>query len=166
MNRRGHCHPSKSEQQGRTRRRQHLVVVEQRYIRAMLAGTKSIEARLSRMRKPPWGEVAKGDLLWLKPPSRPITALAVAGRCRFESPTCQESVIAILSGAANEIAAQPGFFDAATPHARFVSLIEIARVVALNPIPFQKRDRRAWVVLDGPLYPNMNVAGLREDRSR
>ena len=147
------AHPAQSS----SRRRHHLVVVHARYISAILIGKKSVEVRLSRIRKPPWGDVSTGDLLWLKPPSRPVSALAVAGCCRFEFAENGDAVRALLASVATQSAVEPTYFDDVVNQARYVSLIEIARIVTLNPIALQKRDQRAWVMLKGPLRPDMQI---------
>jgi len=138
-------------------RRHHLVVVHQHYLTAMLAGKKRIECRLSRLRKPPFEAVATGDVLWLKPPSRPICAMALVGDCRFRELKPGEVLADVVAPYVTAIAADARFFDDAEPSARFLSLISLTKVVSFAPIPVMKRDQRAWVVLDGPVRPGMRV---------
>lgn|GEM_PF-2393032 len=142
-------------------RRHHLVVVHPCYIDAMLAGRKRVECRLSRLRKPPVEEVAPGDLLWLKPPSRPIRALAVAGECHYSSLEGGQTLASVVAPFRKAIAVDEAFFRDAESWARFVSLIELTQVMALAPMRVLKRDQRAWVVLDGPVRPGMRIESKR-----
>ncbi len=138
-------------------RRHHLVVVHQCYLDGMLAGKKRVECRLSRLRKPPWQEVAPGDLLWLKPPSRPICALAVVGNCHYRTLDGDATLASVVAPFKQAIAVDDKFFHEAESWARFVSLIELKQVMALAPMRALKRDQRAWVVLDGPVRPGMRI---------
>jgi len=144
-------------------RRHHLVVIHQRYLTAMLAGEKCMECRLSRLRKPPFEEVAAGDVLWLKPPSRPICAMASVGDCQFRELYPGEVLADVVAPFVTAIAADAGFFDDAEPSARFLSLISLTKVVSLAPIAVSKRDQRAWVVLDGPVRPGMRIESSSVD---
>ena len=144
---------------GRVTRTHHLVVVHRHYLDALLAGNKRVECRFSRLQKPPFGCVNPGDLLWLKPPSRPVSAIAVVGKCRFRKLSSGGSLFESLKADLPEIAAGPEFFERVQSGVRFISLISITKIVALSPMPVCKRDRRAWIVLDQPLRPNMRIVG-------
>lgn len=142
-------------------RRHHLVVVHQCYIDAMLVGEKSVECRLSRLRKPPFEEVAPGDLLWIKPPSRSICALAVAGECHYSLLERGQTLANVVAPFRKAIAVEKSFFENAQSWACFVSLIELTQVMALAQMRVLKRDQRAWVVLDGPVRPGMRIESKR-----
>ena len=138
--------------------RHHLVVVRDRYLGLILAGKKTVECRLSSVRKPPFGVASPGDLLWLKPPSQPIRAVAVAGRCLFRELRIPSDLPRLAQEHADQILAEEGFFADAVPWARFASLIWIRTVVNIRALPVRKSDQRAWVTLDGPPDPGMRIS--------
>jgi hypothetical protein len=124
----------------------------------MLAGRKSIECRLSSVCKAPFKAVSPGDMLWLKPPSQPIRAVARAGACRFIRLTDSNDVLQIAAQHGRQISAPAAFFESARAWAKFASLIWIESVVSLAPLSIIKRDQRAWVVLDGPPRPGKSIS--------
>lgn len=138
--------------------RHHLVILHQQYIELILSGRKRIECRLSTVRKAPFQAVATGDLLWIKPPSKPVIAMASVGRCEFHELRARSSLERVIRGRRRQIAAQSGFFEDASDWAKYISLIEIESIVMVNALPILKRDQRAWIVLDGAPYPGMDVA--------
>lgn len=142
--------------------RHHLVVLRDEYLELMVAGRKRIECRLSRMRRPPFQAVSPGDLMWLKLPSRPIYAVATAGRCSFHELRSGSDLASVLSKWSAQICAAEGFFDGASAWAKFASLIWIETIVVIRPMPIYKSDQRAWVVLDQMPFPQMRIGGRRE----
>jgi len=136
----------------------HLVVLHERYLRLMLAGRKRVECRLSTVRKAPFKCVAPGDLLWMKLPSRDVLAVAVTGRCRFVSLNRPSDLTRLLKAYESRILAEPDFFRDAVAWARYASLIWIDSIVSLRPMPVVKSDPRAWVVLNRPPFPYMQVS--------
>lgn len=139
--------------------RHHLVVLYDEYIDKMLDGRKQIECRLSSVRRAPYETVRTGDLLWFKPPSRPIRATAHVSACRYVRLDCSQDVTDIEATYGDQIAAAVEFFESATTWARYVSLIWVDWIMAITPLAVTKRDQRSWVVLDGPPSPGQ-VIGL------
>lgn len=137
--------------------RHHLVVLHEKYLQMLLAGDKQIECRLSSDRRPPFGRVADGDLLWLKLPSRPIHAVATAGHCLFRELADGGDLARTAREFGRLIGAPGSFYEDAAPWARYCSLIWIETVVRLRPMPVSKSDTRAWVVLDGMPWPGMRL---------
>ncbi len=137
----------------------HLVILHEHYLNLLLVGKKRIECRLSSVRRPPFGAVARGDLLWLKPPSRPVLGVASAGDCCFQRLAHRGELAGVVQEHGDSICAVAGFFDDAARWARFCSLIWIDTVVAIRPMSVHKSDQRAWVVLDRMPWPGMRVAG-------
>lgn len=57
----------------------HLVILHKPYLDLILAGTKTVESRLSRRRHPAASRLQQGDRLFLKQAGGDVLALAVAG---------------------------------------------------------------------------------------
>ncbi|MFQ5429657.1 MAG: hypothetical protein ACE5E1_05030 [Phycisphaerae bacterium] len=142
--------------------RHHLVILRDVYLDALLAGRKRIECRLSSIRRPPFEAVEPRDLLWFKRPSRPIHAVAVAGRCAFRELNAPADLARFVEPHTARICAEEGFFRDAAQWARFATLIWIDTVVRVSPIPIRKSDQRAWVVLDQMPIPHRPIASARQ----
>ena len=129
---------------------EHLVILRSDLLRAIVTGRKTIEGRVSQRRTAPFGQVRAEDLLWLKPVSGPITARATVGRVwSFErSVTCDwMSMVGRFRGAL----ADGGWLRQRAGCARYATFMRLRGVAMVPSVWIDKRDRRAWVVLDGPL---------------
>ena len=135
----------------------HLVVLHSRYLDLLLSGRKQIECRLSSVRRAPFEAVSPGDMLWLKPPSKPVRAVAVAGKCSYRELRNKHDLARISGRHAPMICAERGFFENAEDWARYLSLIWIETVVTISPMPIRKSDKRAWVVMDRAPWPGMRL---------
>lgn len=131
----------------------HLVVLQPRYLASILAGLKSVECRLSVRRVVPFGQVSRGDVLWLKRSGGPIVARAKARRVTSVHPVTPAEISTIINSFGRRIRADARFFRARR-RAGYATLIHLGSVTRLDPIDFPKRDRRAWVVL--PTAPSIS----------
>lgn len=135
----------------------HMAVFVEPYLRYVLEGRKTVESRFSVHRAPPYGCVEPGDILLIKSAAGPLAGVARVShvwsyrlsaqvwaeiRERFGPALCLEDEDAFVS---------------ARGHRRFATLMRIADVRPLPPLPVLKRDRRGWVVLrnahDAPFLP-------------
>jgi ASC-1-like (ASCH) protein len=128
----------------------HLVILRKVYLVRILRGQKKLECRLSRTRRPPFGVVSVGDTLWLKQSGGMILATAIAHRVTFIHPLTAAGFTDLQVRYADALGADSDFF-ADHAHSRFASIIHLSRVRHITPIKVPKPDRRAWVVLAGPL---------------
>ncbi|HSW44284.1 MAG TPA: ASCH domain-containing protein [Phycisphaerae bacterium] len=130
----------------------HLAIFYRAYLDAVLAGTKTIECRLSRTGNIPHCLVKPGDLLWLKESAGPVRAVATAGVVRgFRdlAPTRIDWLRRRFNAGIGGVAP----FWRQHRDARHATLIWLDNVCPLPPFNVIKRDRRAWVVLAGPPVP-------------
>lgn len=146
--------------------RHHLVVLREPYLGLILAGKKRIECRLGAVRRPPFESVAPGDLLWLKVPSGPIRAMAIAGKCLFRELGGGDELANLTRQYRDLICAEAAFYQDAAAWARFASLIWIDAVMAIGPMAVIKSDQRAWVVLDGLPVPGMRIGAAERPAVR
>lgn len=127
----------------------HLMIVKPQYIAPIITGRKTIECRLSRTPKPPFGCVDPGDTLWLKASGGLIVAMLRARRVTYINPVTPDALDAISDRYGSSILAAPLFF---TDHrsARYGTIIHLGHVRQLRPFRIRKRDRHAWVRLREP----------------
>jgi len=58
----------------------HLAVLHREYLDSIIAGRKTIEMRLTRTRRAPYGRIRSGDTIYFKQSSGPIRAVARSGK--------------------------------------------------------------------------------------
>ncbi len=131
----------------------HLVVLKKQYVDRVLHGHKTMECRLSRHRRPPFGVVHVGDLLWLKQSSGPITATATVGRVEYFHPLPEAKLANLRRRYGKPLQADAAFFDS-HQQARYATFIRLSRVRRIEPFRLEKNDRHAWVVLSTPPVPS------------
>ncbi len=128
----------------------HLVILHKIYLDRILRGRKTLECRLSRTRRPPFGAVSPGDTLWLKQSGGPVVATATVRRVTFIHPLQEADLANLRTRYADALQAHASFYTE-RQDARFATLIRLSRVRRIPPFDVQKSNRNGWVVLAGPL---------------
>lgn len=124
----------------------HLGIFVEPYLQYVLDGMKTVESRFSTRRCAPYNQVYKGDVVLLKKSSGPIVGLCKVSNAwsyQLEKGSWRE----IRKEYALDLCAQDPKFWAERKDANFVTLMRISNVLTIDPIKFEKRDRRGWVVL-------------------
>lgn len=124
----------------------HLAILVNPYLQLLLDGHKTIESRFSVQRRTPFDQVAQGDVILLKRSGGPIVGIGAVMQARFYEVTPQ-----VLEHIQTHYGPQLGIRDPAFWEARasasFATLLWLEHVMSITPIPFHKRDQRAWVIL-------------------
>lgn len=123
----------------------HLAVFSQPYLDLVLAGEKKIESRFSRNRCAPFDEIRSGDIVLLKEVSGPVCGVALANRIWFFD-LDNEPIDAIRQQYGGAILADDEFW-LRKEESSFATLIELTNPTSIEPLAFDKRDRRGWVSL-------------------
>ena len=141
----------------------HLAILKRAYLELILSGQKTIECRLTRTPKPPFGVLQTGQRIYLKQSSGPVRGLAKAGKVicrRIDGP---EDLNQIRQEYGGGIMAKDDFWQS-NCGAEYCTLIFLEEVRALpEPFRISKSDMRAWVVLDGKQgfdWPNKHPSEL------
>jgi hypothetical protein len=124
----------------------HLGIFSPPYIEFLLRGAKTVESRFSSVRCAPFYCVKPGDIVLVKRSSGPIVALFCAGEVwsyRLTSRTWKT----IRERFGEAISPTSKDFWRENESATYATLIQIEHVRQLKPIPWNKSDRRGWVVL-------------------
>lgn len=139
--------------------RGHLAILTRRFLQKVLTGEKPIESRLSKVRSAPFGCVARGDILFLKEVSGPLSGLARVTQAVFRGPLGAGEAQSIMAGYRIQLALDESF-EQSKKDSKYATLLYLGDVVAIRKFAFAKNDRRAWVVLlDGPC-DQLNVLQL------
>lgn len=124
----------------------HLVILKKPYLDSILAGQKTIESRFTRTKRPPFGQVASGDMLFLKESCGPVVATATAEAVKYLENLCPMRINKIRQQYNDKILADNQYWlDKAG--CRFGILIWLQNVQPTSPVRIDKKDLRGWVVL-------------------
>lgn len=129
--------------------REHVAIVHAWVAQAILDGTKTIESRFSRDKRPPFGRIAKGDTIYFR-----VAGGGYAVRCTVQKVECREAATPgliedIESKHRDRIGGDDAYWLAAR-RARCVTLVHLHRCAAIEDGPTldrQRGDRRAWFVI-------------------
>lgn len=124
----------------------HLAILVNPYLQLLLDGHKTIESRFSANRRAPYDQVQNGDVVLFKRSGGPITGIGLVVDTMFYQLTPH-----ILSQIREEFATELGISDPSfwsdRERAAFATLLRLSHVRTLRPIPYLKRDQRAWIIL-------------------
>ena len=128
--------------------RVHLAIFNEPFLSLLMNGIKTIESRFSINRIAPFNKISKGDIILIKESGKNVTGLFIAGRVTFYSNLNKTLFDKIESEFGEQICTQYSkeFWNQRSK-ANFATLIEIKKVIMINPIILKKRDRSGWSIL-------------------
>lgn len=126
----------------------HLAIFIGDYIEKILTGEKTIEGRFSIDKILPYGQVKKGDIIFLKQSGGMIVGEVEADNVLYYEGLNAEAIGKIRKEYNQELCAADGFWQAKA-NSHYVTLIFIKNPKRyLAPMRSKKHDRRAWVVIE------------------
>jgi hypothetical protein len=126
---------------------QHVAIVHRRYVDLILDGSKRVECRLTRTRKPPFGTVKAGERVWIKETSGPVRAAARVAKAQCLA-DLTPSGVEQLRRDFNALIRGDAAFWRAKRGSRFATLIWLENVRPVERGPAIPRSRgAAWFVL-------------------
>ena len=127
---------------------QHLAIVKKPYLDLILSGVKTLECRLTRQRRAPYGRIATGHTILLKQSSGPVRAHAVAGRV-LEVSGLTPRRIEQLRHRYNDVIMAEAAFWREKRRSRYACLIWLGHVEPVEPYCFIRTHKSlsAWDVL-------------------
>lgn len=130
----------------------HLMIVHERFAPDLISGRKSVESRLGRDRRAPFGRVNPGDLVYLKCSGGPVFAAATVERVdEFEDLTPGE--IENLRSTYEDRVLGGDAYWASKSDAKFATLVWLGSVRPVRdesaiPSELLKPSRNAWRTLE------------------
>jgi len=124
----------------------HLGVFIEPFLKHILDGSKTIEARFSERRCAPYRRVEKGDVLLLKKAGGPVVGLCEVGHV-WSYCVDPESLQDVRHQFAASMCAVNDSFWSEQHSACYATLLRIERVQPIPPVSWDKHDRRGWVVI-------------------
>ena len=131
----------------------HIAILKPGYIKAILAGTKTIESRLTKTAQPPFGKIVAGERLFLKVSGGPFTATAVASKVKAIEAKSPADVDRVYKRYGKQIGGDDAYWQAKRD-CRYITLIWLHDVEPLTIGPkYKPAYMKAWYVLDEALSP-------------
>ncbi|MCC7146360.1 MAG: ASCH domain-containing protein [Phycisphaeraceae bacterium] len=125
----------------------HVAILLPRYLSLILAGRKTIESRLTRSKRPPFGCVAAGDVIYFKRSGGPYQAKAVVERVRYFSNLTPAGVRQIHRQFGSLIGGEPAYWQSKST-SRYATLIWLKNVQPVHAGPaIPSSGWQAWWVL-------------------
>lgn len=127
-------------------KRYHLAVLKKAYVQEVLSGDKTVELRLMRTRRLPFGRISAGDEIFIKESCGPVAAKSVVGRVlEFEDLT--PARVRHLHKEYNKYVRGADEYWQDRADCRYACLIWLEDVERVEKRSIGKTDQRAWVVL-------------------
>jgi hypothetical protein len=123
-----------------------LAVFVEPFLRYVLDGSKTVDSRFSTNRCAPFGQVKRGDILLLKRSGGPVVGIAQV-RTVWSYRLNGASWRLIRERFTDALRAQEPEFWERRREATYATLMAIDNVTTVEPVEWEKRDRRGWVVL-------------------
>lgn len=131
----------------------HVAIIQRPYDQLILEGRKTIECRLTRQRRPPFGAVVPGERLYLKRSGGSFFGVAVADRV-WMSDSLTPRAVRELKERYNERIHGADEYWKQRETARYGTLIWLRQVVPCTVAPpYRPQKMRAWYVLDDGADP-------------
>ena len=127
----------------------HVAIVHREYVEAILDGSKTIEARLARVRCAPYEKIKTGDRIYIKQSSGPYRARARVEKVRFFDGLTPVRVRAIRKQYNGAIGGPESYWQSKRD-ARVATLVWLGEVKPITRGPrIPKMHGRGWLVLSG-----------------
>jgi len=131
----------------------HVAILKRPYARAILAGTKTVESRLTRTAMPPWGRIERGQRIYIKVSAGPFVATARAGQVASHQGLTPARVEQLRRRYQPSVGGDHDYWRMKRD-SRFAVFIELADVEPIDIGPaFKPIHMRAWHVLDDAADP-------------
>lgn len=127
--------------------RKHLAIFKNHSAEKVLTGEKKIDVRLSKINIPPFKEVAKGDIVWMRQSGQKLIGSFIVDRVIYYDHPTKDDILRIYDQYGRQVAMDDSFWEN-RQECNYLTLIFIglSNRFLISPT-VSKRDRRCWVVL-------------------
>ncbi len=125
----------------------HLAILKKPYLDAILEGKKPVESRFTITKRSPFGQIFKGDKVFLKQSSGPVCATATVSAVK-SFPNLTPTKVLDIKAQYNHLILGSDEHWQHFSRCNFGLLIWLTDVKSIEPVMISKKDWRAWVVLN------------------
>jgi len=125
----------------------HLAILKKPYLDAILEGRKPVESRFTMTKRSPFGQIFKGDKVFLKQSSGPVCATATVSNVK-SFPNLTPAKVFDIKVQYNHLILGSDEHWRHFSQCNFGLLIWLTDVKSIEPVMISKKDWRAWVVLN------------------
>lgn len=140
----------------------HVAILQKSYLDAILAGTKTIESRLTRTAREPFDAIDVGDRLFLKQSAGPFRAMAIASRVKQFADLTPERVERLQQKYQKQVGGDDAYW-ASKRDSRFAVFVSLDAVEPFSVGPsYVVQTMRAWYALpdaESPLREYVLTSG-------
>jgi hypothetical protein len=134
----------------------HVAIFVEPYLTFLLDGTKTVESRFSVNRCAPFQQAEEGDVILVKESGGGIVAICeIAAKWYYDLDQAAWAVIRQRFSA--QLAIKDSRFWDTKKDACYASLFKVKNITSIDPLFFEKRDRRGWLILS---YANQSQSLL------
>lgn len=131
----------------------HAAILLPRYIDLILAGTKTLESRLTITRRTPYRRIQPGERIYFKASSGPYRATAVAGAVEFHDNLTPTKVAALRKRLNAKIGGDDAYWTWKRG-SKYATFVELREVTACDDGPRMPPSQGiAWFTLDNEMSP-------------
>lgn len=124
----------------------HVAILQEPYFSLLLKREKTIESRFTKVRCAPFDQVNIGDEILIKKPGKDISARCTVQSAFFYEGLTPSTIRLLIRTYKHELRVNDDFLNKKVD-SKYATLIWVSAPVFLpSPIPFKKKDRRAWVI--------------------
>ena len=126
----------------------HLAIFKGDGAKFILSGKKTIESRFSKRKNPPFGQIATGDLVYIKPSGEDIIGQFRVKKVIFYDNLDLSDLSYLKEKYGKDLAVDEVYWKG-KENAKYGALIFIGEVNTFitSPLKYPKKDLRGWVVL-------------------
>ena len=125
----------------------HLAILKKPYLDAILDGRKPVESRFTITKRSPFGQIYPGDKIFFKQSSGPVCATASVVKVKSFENLTPAKVLEIKAKYNHLILGSDEYWQSKSC-CRFGLLVWLKDVKPIEPVMINKKDWRAWVVLN------------------
>jgi len=128
--------------------KKHIAIFIGDAIEKILSGKKTMESRFSLHKITPYEEVAKDDLIFLKPSGGDILGKVLVDNVLYYDNLRPESIAILRKEYSQELSVDDDFWQRKAK-SHFATLIFLKKPERfLTRLKFKKKDRRPWIVIN------------------
>jgi predicted transcriptional regulator len=140
--------------------KKHLAILSRNAIKAIISGEKTVEARFSQKKIPPFGLVSVGDIVYMKPPGEDLIGQFIVTKILFLEGIGSDDWVWIKERYTDQLSlgsvSEVKSYFKEHQDAKYVSIMTIGKVEQFitSPIKIIKKDLRGWLVIDEEKHLN------------